>query len=233
MRAFLLCLLLFSGPAFAQGPWQAKAVVPGGAAPAAWTLLTSAVIAGAANGGTSSAIDTTGASVIIFHLADTGGGVVSDSKGNTWSGCAGSPANIPQSSLFCAFNPIVGSGHTFTVTGTTIFSRAQIAAFSDNSPIFLGGSGNNGALGTGTTLQPGALSPSVNNSLVVSGVASNNTGTVSIDSGFTIVAQGPLAGGVAFGGALAYFFQGTAASINPTWSGLATSSGASILSISP
>lgn len=37
MRAFLLCLLFISGPAFAQGPWQARSLVSVGGAPPAYT----------------------------------------------------------------------------------------------------------------------------------------------------------------------------------------------------
>ena len=70
------------------------------------------------NNATTSAIDTTGATLLVaLIVTDTGGGTMSDSKGNTWTALtAHSGGTTVTGQLFYVSNPTVGSGHTFTPT---------------------------------------------------------------------------------------------------------------------
>jgi len=68
-----------------------------------------------------------------------------------------------------------------------------------------------------TTIQPGTLTPANNNGLLVTFVTSWNTGSLSIDSGFTLVDQGSFVLYANYSVGSAYLVQSTAAAVNPTW----------------
>src|SRR6516164_6555384 len=96
-------------------------------------LVNHTVITGlGTDGGTSPAIDTTGATLLVisvgYYAAATK--TVSDSYSNTWT-----PLTAQENSgddgnrLWYALNPVVGTGHTFTITGSGVYLSACIAAF--------------------------------------------------------------------------------------------------------
>lgn len=190
-------------------------------ASAAIALVSNRIDALGRNGGTSGALNTTGADFIVIVQAfdnNDGGDALSDSKGNTWNvltkrGKSGDGGVR----IFYAINPTVGSGHTFTITGSDNFSQIAIAAFS-GSKLTLPFDVENGLDGFAsvTTVQPGNVTPSEDNELVITGLEFFSS-TASIDSGFTITDQGSGGAGAYYGGALAYKIQTTAASVNPTW----------------
>lgn len=163
-----------------------------------------------------SAIDTTGADLLVVCVNNTSvSAPVSDSKSNTWTKLTGQ-SGTPGTCIYYSKNPTVGSSHTFTVTGVS-FVAFQVLAFSGadlTSPFDV----ENGNSTTGTTLQPGSVTPSANGSLLVVGLGSNQSeGGVSIDSSFTIQESNPYTGGTNYGGFCAYKIQGTASAENPTW----------------
>lgn len=170
---------------------------------------------------TSGTFDTTGADLLLVNVVQFEGSsaTLSDSKSNAgWVGLTAQVA-VGQSQLFYCPTPTVGSGHTFTLTGTNIWGLIQIQAFSGAhaSPF----DAENGALGTAdTSIQPGSVTPSENNCLVVSGVACELDSIVSysIDAGFTITHQKDFENPYNTPGAMAYLVQTTAAAVNPTWS---------------
>jgi hypothetical protein len=180
----------------------------------------------AANGNTSGSIDTTGASLLVMHVSTYSQGpdpTVSDSKGNTWTALTAQdpPVSEPRSQLFYVANPTVGSGHTFTVAGTGIFHVTCAAAFSGAltvSPF----DQQNGARSdaAATSLQPGSVTPTEDNELVVTGIAtgSGSSGAYTVGSSFTKTNEAAYANSVNEGGGLAYLVQGTAAAVNPQWS---------------
>lgn len=174
------------------------------------------------NGFTSGSIDTTGANFLIVHLSTNGtGGSISDSKSNTWvplTESGGGAFAARQSRLFYVENATVGSGHTFTVTGTAIFPSIEYAAFSGVATSTSFDVENKNANNFTTTISTGSVTPSVNDELVVTGISFDDNTGVAIDSGFTISDTEQLGGGVAIGGALAYLIQTTATAKNPTWS---------------
>ena len=65
--------------------------------------------------------------------------------------------------------------------------------------------------------QPGSITPSLNGSLIIAGIADENSGGDSVNDGFSTPLQAPLVGGQNYGVASAYLVQTTAAAINPTW----------------
>lgn len=179
-------------------------------------LVTSGSIAGSATGGTSSALNTTGATLLVIVDACQNGSTPSDSKSNTWHLAidASPTGEFSAVDVWYAWNPAVGTGHTFT--NTPNYSESQIMAFSgvqtSSDPL---DSPTSSSTTTGT---PGSVTPTNNGSLLITGVKSDNPGDIyTIGSSFTISGQTAFSTGVNFGGAAAYLVQTTAAASNPTW----------------
>jgi len=173
---------------------------------------------------TTDAIDTTGANLIYIALSRYSLGnpeTVSDSKSNTWTQVTTADPDFGGQDkvigYYCA-NPTVGSGHTFSSSGTTDLSTIQVSAWSGAASSPLDQENQNGA--TGTSIQPGSITPSEDNELILSAYAVNvfpGTDTYSIDSGFSILDQSP-GSSAAFGLGVAYKIQTSATAVNPTWS---------------
>jgi hypothetical protein len=173
------------------------------------------------NGGTTGAIDTTGATLLVVHVSDVDGtGTISDSKGNTWlTGRAGLGLG-PYSAIYYAENPTVGSGHTFTVTIAAGKSpNMQVMAFSGTAIASVKDQSNGASTGSPqSTLQPGSVTPTEDNELVVTGAAYGDlTATTPTISGYTISDWQEQQNSAHFGGAAAYAVQTTATATNPTW----------------
>jgi hypothetical protein len=174
------------------------------------------------NGGTTSSIDTTSAdfiAVLIYEYIGGTHGAVTDSKSNSWSELTTrATAGGSQATIFYSVAPTVGSGHTFTYSVSGSYSVAHVLAFSgvDTVSPF---DAENGTTGTDANLQPGAVVPSADGALIISG-QSCSVGTGSIDSGFDLELSN--APGALEGGYTAFLVQSTAASINPTWTGSVT-----------
>lgn len=190
--------------------------------------LVSNATASGANGGTTAGIDTSGATLLVARItAASGAGTVTDSKSNTWVALTSANGSTPDETIYYVANPTVGSSHTFTVSGAASFSVIDALAFSGvatTTPF----DAENTAAGGGfdnTNAKPGSITPSENNELIVCGFAFDTTQTMTIDSSMTIVSQTPLAGGLNYGGAVAYKVQTTAAAINPLWGFSGTTAG--------
>lgn len=187
------------------------------------------LIAHTATGGTgsavtTSAIDSTGATILIAVTSyKTGTITVTDSKSNTWTGLtqrigAGGGGVICQ--IFYAVNPTVGASHTVTGTaGASTFPAIAVAAFNTvltSSPFDV----QNGAGDTGAT---GSITPSVNGELLISGMATSATPTA-VSTSISTIPQFGIANAIAtvpgtsFGVSLAWNCLGTAAAISTTWS---------------
>jgi hypothetical protein len=169
---------------------------------------------------TSAAINTTGATLLVATVSQNTSGApqvsVTDSYGNTWTSLTRQwSASNSGTCIYYAANPTVGADHTFTISGESS-TLAQFAAFSGvaaEGPFDV----QNGAVITtsSTTIQPGSITPSQANSLIVTSVASWSNETQAVNDGFTVIyAQTPY-----YGGASAYLVQaGGPAAVNPTWS---------------
>jgi hypothetical protein len=190
------------------------------------TLVTSISEPGLPDGDTTGAIDTTGATLLIMAVSQSQGvdAVVSDSKGNTWVALTKhSVAGDNAIRIYYVKNPTVGSGHTFTTSTSSIYSGITAAAFSGTDTT-ANADGENGATASGAaSIQPGSLTPSVNNCLLIAAVSHNVT-SVSVNSGFTVIEQEAFVGGNSYGVGLAYKVQTTAGAENPTFTPNASSS---------
>jgi hypothetical protein len=178
-------------------------------------------IASAAAAGTTSAIDTTGADLLVAVVSDGASPSISDSKGNTWIGLTEqNQFTINYGRLFYCQGGTVGSGHTFTGSGSI-----SVLAFSGSasSPFDV----ENGTAASGQFINPGSITPSQANDILIAAVTTHTQATLislAIDQGYTLgsIIQG--AGGGPRGAALAYFIQTTAAAKNPqfNWTGSPT-----------
>lgn len=194
----------------------------GGSTPTA-TLVANGVSSGA----TSSSYNTTGANLIVVSVSSQAGAqTLSDSKGNTWIPLT-SQASTSQLQLYYCISPTVGTGHTFTVAGNTLVSIAVQAW--NTSPVRVFDTSTGAANGGATSLHPGSITPPANYCLLVTGcVYYQVSGTVSIDSGFTISDQLNGASGLNYGNAMAYLFQASAAAVNPQWTTSSIFSGVNV-----
>lgn len=163
-------------------------------------------------GVTTSAIDTAGANLIVIATGISG--AISDSKGNTYTQIT---AGDPGCRLWYCANPTVGSGHTFTIDGTSNFSPIAVQAFAGAHASPLDNNTVNSAVGT--TVQPGSITPSVNNCLLVAAMSNPSAAltTTSIDSGFTQTCDRGFVGSNSYGIAMGYLSQTTAGAVNPTF----------------
>jgi hypothetical protein len=206
--------------------------IAGGGAVTPISLVVSTKVAavGAPSPVTTPAVDTTGATILIAHVGsyDPGGAVtVTDSKGNTWSPLT-AHANGDRSQFFYAENPVVGSGHTFSISTTGQYSGVIVGAFDQVATASSFDQQNGANSASAATIATGSVTPSTNNQLIVAGVASDQA-SATINAGFTIIDTIAYNPGNAIGSCFAYLVQTTAAAVNPTWTPSGTGAvGASI-----
>lgn len=173
------------------------------------------------SGGTSSSANTTGADLIVvsvtFNKASSNPSL-SDSKGNTYTALTDFAVSNQVERLYYCQSPTVGSGHTFTFTGTNIFASLSMACFSGSvaTPLDV----QNGATNAGaTSLATGSVTPGANNELVIASVGTTGSDAArSIGGGFTKAADVVGTPSVAYCSAIAYLIETTATAANPTWS---------------
>lgn len=188
-------------------------------APCRATIVAHTIAAsGTGNNVTTSSINTTGALSLFLIVTQnaTPSGSLSDSKGNTWIGLtAQTPFGTGNLRMYyCVATPTVGTGHTFTWTSTGQLPSIAVIA-SDQAYVF--GSESGAAVGA-DSVQPGSLTPSAINALIVTGeidVAVGSSATV--DQGFTISDANNVAAGVSYGTRLAYIEETSIVAKNPTW----------------
>jgi hypothetical protein len=170
---------------------------------------------------TTTAINTTGANFIIAQCPNyAGGGGVSfsDSLSNTWIALTShATTNWAISNVFYSYAPTVGTSHTFTCAGTVSNPSIQVAAFSGvaaSIPDQQTGTANSSF--SGTTFQPGLITPTANGELVISAVACGvSCSGYSINGSFTTLDSANGTGSFT-GGTMAYLIQTMAGAINPT-----------------
>jgi hypothetical protein len=172
---------------------------------------------------TTDAIDTTGASLLVVATSSyyLGPGLtVTDSKSNTWTALTEYTSNTEArvKMYYCVSPGSVGSGHTFTFSGSSIYGTLAVLALSGAGAIDAGEVGASNA--SSATLQPGTITPSQSGCICITAVAFNTgSATLTIDSPFSKIASGyaDYSGSVNEGLGLAYDIQTTATARNPTW----------------
>jgi hypothetical protein len=166
-------------------------------------------------GSATTAIDTTGASLLVASTPNAFGPAgFSDNKSNTWLPLTVHVAGIGYHGFFYCLTPIVGTGHTFTPTGTyascIVYAFAGVAAYESES--------GNGINGDTPPVASGPVTPTANGALIITGLAANTLATDSVSpAGFTQTTI-PNGAGVNLQNSAAYLVQAVAATINPTWS---------------
>jgi hypothetical protein len=196
-----------------------------------WTLKAHASAFSVDGGGsaTTGAVDTTGSDILFIGIVRLNSPVSNpvDSAGNTYvlvediSGGAGEHAALYYASATTG-SFATSASHTFTSTfaGSNNFPSMYAQAFSGSAASPVDQVNQSGQAGAVTSVQPGSVTPGQAGELIVTVVGingTNTTGSVAVDSSFTItdvLAQT----GVSYGGAMAYLVQGGAAAVNPTWS---------------
>lgn len=179
---------------------------------------------GNASGVTTNTYDTTGAvilvAVVAYDAAGTGN-TMADNKSNTWTALTaqtGFDAAVRVRIFWC--NPTsVGSGHTFSYTGTNVYAAITVFAFSGPAISALdvqNGAGNGSAT---LTLQTGSVTPNLANELLVTGLGYEGPTNVAvtINQSFSTPLQTASVGGSSYGVAGSYLIETTATAKNPTW----------------
>lgn len=165
---------------------------------------------------TTSAMSCTGATAIWMASSSGSGAVASDSSGNTWS-VVGSPGG-GQLVVWVAYSANVSASQTFTLTGVTGLGSQQMLVQCWGGGSFSADvTSTYASASSGSSLQPGSITPTVNGDLILAFLqnVSGSCVSVAIDSGFTIL---DIAGAACL--VDANLTQSTAAAINPTWSGI-------------
>ena len=185
------------------------------------SLVASSATVQGVNGGTSAAINTTGATfltILVCHYGATAVTVAS-SPANTWShGTETSHGNY-KAVIYYSANATVGSSQTFSVAGTGVAATFAAIAFqgvSTSSPLDQESLSNTAVA---PTIQPGTITPTQNNELVIVAMAGDlpTTGSYAINGGYSIFGSGLFINGTAVGGAGAYLIQTAKAATNPTY----------------
>jgi len=171
------------------------------------------------NGGASGSLDTSGADLLcVAVITDVSSPTLSDSKSNTWSTIGNEYNSNGQKflNIFFCQGGTVGTGHTFTVTGTAYNPVVAIGAWSGS-----GSSPLDAHTGDGTvfadSIQAGAgITPSVNGCLILSALLYSRTQSAAypVDSGLAVIEFNE--GGSVYLD-IAWKAQASAAAINPTW----------------
>lgn len=181
------------------------------AAPSGFAFIVGTSGATSAAAATTSAIDTTGANLIVVGATGSSAFTVTDSKGNTWTALTETGIGI-DSQLYYCLNPTVGSGHTFTNTASYPTVHVVAVSGAAASSVF-------DVESVSSTGSPGSVTPSVNGSLLVTVEVNDSSADFAsaISGGFTMLTGQPFTGGQNYGGRMAYLIQTTAAAISPTW----------------
>jgi hypothetical protein len=186
----------------------------------AYARVGTAQVTGSAGTFTTAAIDTTGADLITISGGYFTTPVVSDSKSNTWlSTNEETGSGNPKSRIYYAYNAIVGTGHTFTITQGSFIGTIVVQAYSGSltsgDPLDNQSEGN--AVGRQINLPD--VTPSVNDCLIATTYCNDfvDAAGLTVDGGFTIRGSGSHIGGTAFGVGFADLIQTTAAAVGPTW----------------
>lgn len=183
------------------------------------------------NGGTSTAINTTGAnfiSVCVTRAASVTT-TLSDSPGNTFTLLRSDVASGQSASdLYYVYNPTTSATHTFTTSGTGSKSGVIVQAFGNMASNPLDQQNGANSTGNNTTFGPGAITPTTNDEVItpcIANIIAPTTAVFALPGYLNIVDYG-YSGSTRVAGAGAYQLQGGLFSTKPvfTWNGTTSSS---------
>jgi hypothetical protein len=175
------------------------------------------------NSSTTAGYNVTGAKLIVVGTGGIGGtGTITDSAGNTYTDLTVyTSSSAVKSKLAYKINPTAGAGQTFTSTGTTFRPSTCVLAFTAITGFDTGKDSGFGQTGGGTTsIQPGSLTASVANSVMITMLAYNTAiSGITVDSGYVSPPQISAAqSGTSIGCSLTYQVLSAAVAKNPLWS---------------
>jgi hypothetical protein len=126
-------------------------------------------------------------------------------------------ASSAECRIFYHAQPTTSATHTFTLTTITGYPALVVMAFSDSDTATPFDLESIGASFSGVaSVQPGSITPSDDNYVVINGIAWQSTNTMDLP-GHTIAEQSDFDSGLAFGVAGAYLIQTSTTASNPTW----------------
>ncbi|MDR7331759.1 hypothetical protein [Roseateles asaccharophilus] len=181
--------------------------------------LLSSVKSGSSNGATTSAIDTTGAKLLIAALTYNNGvtPTLTDSAGNTWTPLtATSDGSTRSTRLYYCINPTVSAAHTFTYGPTSVLGALVVSAWSASGSVAFDKEVGGFASGASVTVAGAAASvtPANNNSLLLTAFGFGaNAVTASPGSGWSLIQCQDGVASTNFGCGALYQIQTTAATI--------------------
>lgn len=197
----------------------------GGAAP---TLVFSNSALGTIGGCATSAAAATGSTLLVagirgYRLPLP---VASSSPSNTWTALTGQVIGGGAGAIISYVgSPTTSGSQTFSVDGGDVgtqYSSVGMMGFSGVTTFDAASAGATSAGGV-NHIQPGSVTPSTGNDVMIAVVSTDGgTWTFTIDSGFTIIAQGTNDGGRSF--AVAYKIKTDSVAENPTFT-VATGAG--------
>ena len=197
----------------------------------AYAFIAQTGFANGSGGGTSSAIDTTGANLIVIVAARLEGSAptISDSASNTWSALTvRNSGNSAAVRIYYVFAPTTSATHTFTSSGANTYGSLSILAFSGSVTSPFDAENGAGAT-TGTSRATGSVTPAEDNELFIAGIAFGVEVTgLAIDSTF-IGLNHYIAGGTSIDVGSAYKIQTTGGAENPTFSWTTSSDNAAAI----
>lgn len=194
-----------------------------------WTKVASTKYNNHDNGGSTPAISTFGANLIVAEVRWYSVGTepaLSDSKTNNWVPMTARAEAVPSMRMYYCINPTVSANgvtdHTFAVSGTGNVPDVHVLALkcSAAGSVAYDTSSEKGThQSSGTSIQPGAYTPSANKAVMVVGCESGGTAPT-IDSSFTREEVDAYVAPSEFGGLIAWKEKATPGSENPTvsWS---------------
>ena len=190
--------------------------------------MVSSVSAGSGSSAvTTGNIATTGATLLTAMVSYYGMAAttanISDSAGNTWTQLSDYAASFYRVRLFYCLAPTTSASHTVTFSKAGSYPTVCFSSWSGVSSY----DSESGSSATGTSIQPGSITPSANGALLMTSLFNAVVQTYAIDSGFTELDNVAFASSQHVGGEFAYLIQPTAAAVNPTWS-WSTSTAASV-----
>jgi hypothetical protein len=179
-----------------------------------------------ASGGTaltSPGINTTGANLLIVVVTVDNGGaylaiydtIAGHSNTYTFAKSQAAAGTATTYTYYCANPTYVGSGHVFNVSVANGYESIYAAAYSGAASSPLDAVTNSATNNANATIQPGSMTPTCTNELVITGMFTEGGATPTI-SGAT-VRQARSSGGANWGGGLADSIQTAIVAINPTW----------------
>lgn len=142
-----------------------------------------------------------------------------DSKGNSWTPTTLKTQSVGAHIVYYCINPLTDSSHSFTASGVGSFPSVAVIALSTNAPSIALDVGKiaTATQSSGTTINPGSLTPSAANALLVAACESGGTApTCSLS--YTTEESYAYVPGTSFGTGIAWKFDATATARDPQWS---------------